>query len=169
MSNNFFYKRIISSGLDEISFGKIRMTNMMSEQKGLLATTGTENGDINFSDWKFTGTAKDNEEKVWLCGEIFTDAEPLSDILEKHASNETSSEEKEQCAEKILFAEKVLSKIIDSNLDIPEIGGGGIFISEDAKSAVILPGEIFELCTTNESDRNGKFYSENRDSTSTKG
>ena len=38
MSNNFFYKRIISSGLDEISFGKIRMTNMMSEQKGLLAT-----------------------------------------------------------------------------------------------------------------------------------
>ena len=160
MSNNFFYKRIISSGLDEISFGKIRMTNMISEQKGLLATTGTENGDINFSDWKFTGTAKDKEEKVWLCGEIFTDAEPLSDILEKHASNETSSEEKEKCAEKILFAEKVLTKIIDSNLDIPEIGGGGIFISEDAKSAVILPGEIFELCTTNESDRNGKFYSE---------
>ena len=161
----FSIKRIISSGLDENSFGKIKMTSSMNEEKGFLFKANGQDGkieSIESGEWIFSGTETDDDGKVWLCGEMFDNAMTVSETLEKYelAKKSNDGREKARLEKKIVFIEKVLTQAIDSKTSIGGTGGGGIFISENDDAAIFLPSGIFDLCETNKHGQDSREYSE---------
>jgi len=149
MDTTFFSnKMIISSGLNTDSFGKTRMNNLLN-QSGLLAKIDSDS--IEFSDWKFSGTKNDENNLVWFCGDIF-EGTKLSEIFEKNEFDENDKK-------KILTVQKVLTKYIENfpqekATEDFEIGGGGIFISDDLQFVLFLPSSIFEQSVINSDKKN---------------
>lgn len=163
MDKKFFTKRILSSGLDEISFGKVRMTTLMSEESGHLFTVEAPDGKspIKTEKWNFSGTEKDEDGKIHLCGEIFENPMSVSEALDrleesKKAGNDA---EREKMERKIAFAERVISHAIENGIEIGGTGGDGILVSEDCTMALFLPESIFDMCVTNGNGQDGSGYS----------
>lgn len=127
-------KMIISSNLEADFFGKSQMANNLGGN-GVFAEILEDK--IEFSQWHFSQTKIDENKIVWFCGDIFENSKSVFDIFEEGLKSQKNKNA-------ILNVIKVLDKIIEENIEIEDIGGGGIFVSDDLSKILIIPGELFE-------------------------
>lgn len=150
-------KLYLDTSMTQSSFSKSRIT----ERLGETGFTAKRNGSKwEFSPWRFTGTLlsstiKDGEasehsvvDTVLLEGEGF-DGKTLASFFDE---SPTSS------AQAAAAVCAVIEQAIDANIKIANNGAGGIFISSDYNTIILLPQDLFETAVTCRGDTT---YSEN--------
>lgn len=138
-------------------FAKARYSEKVITEPGYLAKK--ENNTWTFSTWNFSETSESKDEKIIIHGK-FTKSKTLSSII----NNEIDSPFTVFILSEICT---VIEEAINNKISLPDIGAGGILISEDAKKILFLPKLFFKsslLCANDDnlySTEHGLYINEN--------
>lgn len=148
----------LNSGLNETSFSKIA-NGLNFMESGILVRFNLFENNFQFTPWSFSGTTV-RDDLVCFEGEAFSGRTALS-VLK--SNNET------EIAHVSYALNKIFSKAIESKIELPCNGLGGILFNEKISKknssiyqieALFLPENLFELFSSN-ADK--KEYAENQE------
>ncbi len=121
----------LDTGMSQPAFSKARLIEHIGE-RGIKAEQ-TGDGSWQFDKWSFTGTSLPHQ-TILLEGALFSGL-PLSAFFE------SGNREKEYLAGSRVCS--AIEEAIRQKIQLPETGGGGIFISADFSRILFLPQELF--------------------------
>lgn len=157
----------LDTSMSQSAFAKSRMTERLSE-KGFLAEY--KDNSWNFTNWEFTGTyvkqcsdenasmaTRAMQETVLLEGSAF-EGKTLKNIYDTEAEENFSEQSKEISAIASSAVCGAIENAIQKNINLPDNGAEGIFISSDCKKIIFMPQELFDNISTCFKDENYSKY-----------